>query len=113
MVKVFKRLLQLSFQCFQFKFHRHVFASCSLLAATKQLYEWFSPSVCLSIHVPVTPFSLCSHYHIMQFSGVITNGKSDVSSKGQGQKSEVEVTEVKTQFSHFGTKTPFFIHRWL
>ena len=49
----------------------------------------------------------------MQFTGVITNGKSDVSSKGQGQKSEVEVTKVKTQFSRFGTKTPFFIHRWL
>ena len=50
-----------------------------LLAATKQLYEWFSPSVCLSIRPPVTPFSLCSRYRItMKFSGVITIDRNDV-----------------------------------
>ena len=54
------------------------------LAATKQLYEWFSPSVRPS----VTPFSLCSHHHIIvKFSGVITSDRSDVHAKCQGQRS--------------------------
>ena len=54
-----------------------------ILAATKQLYEWFSPSVCLS----VTPFSLCSLHHIiMKFSGIITTDKSEVHAKGQGHR---------------------------
>ena len=65
------------------------------LAATKQLYDWFSSSVCLSVRpsvrLSVTPFSPCSHHHIiMKFSGVITNDKSDVHAKGQGQRSEVK-----------------------
>ena len=56
------------------------------LAATKQLYEWFSPSVCPSI----TPFWLCSHHRItMKFSGVFTNDRSDVHAKGQDQRSKV------------------------
>ena len=68
-----------------------------------------SPSVCLS----VTPFSLCSsHRIIMKFSGVITIDKSDVHAKGQGQRSKVKVTEVKTQLSHFRTLIPVWIHIW-
>ena len=82
---------------------------CFFLAATKQLYDWFSPSVCLS----VTPFSPCSHHHIiMKFSRVITNGKSDVHAKGQGQRSKVNVTEVNTQLNRFRTVTPVWIHMW-
>ena len=83
----------------------------TFLAATKQLYEWFNPSVRLS----VTPFSLCSHQRIiMKFSGVITNDKSDVHAKGQGQgqRSKVKVTEVKTQFRRFRTVTPVWIDIW-
>ena len=58
------------------------------LAATKQLYEWSFPSVCLSVCPSVTPFSPCSHHHIiMKFSGVVTNDRSDVHAKGQGQRS--------------------------
>ena len=54
--------------------------------------------------MPFTPFSLCSHHGIiMKFSGVITNGRSDVYAKVQGQRSKVKVTEVKTPISHFGT----------
>ena len=88
------------------------------LAATKQLYEWFSPSVCLSVSVcpsvrlSVTPFSLCSHHHIMKFSGVITNDRSGVHAKGQGLRSKAKVTEVKTQLSRFRTVTPVWIHIW-
>ena len=33
------------------------------LAATKQLYDWSSPSVCPSVCLSVTPFSSCSHHH--------------------------------------------------
>ena len=87
------------------------------LAATKQLYDWFSPSVCLSVRpsvcLSVTPFSPCSHHRIiMKFSGVITMVKSDVHAKGQGQRSKVKVTEVNTQLSFFRTLTPVGIHIW-
>ena len=77
------------------------------LAETKQLYEWFCPSVCLSF----TPFSLCSHHGIiMKFSEVIANGRSEVYAKGQGQRSKVKVTEIKTQLIRFRTITPVWFH---
>ena len=65
----------------------NVFSIPMFLAATKQLYEWSSPSVCLSVRPSVrpsvTPFWLCSHHRIiMKFSGVVTNDKSDVHAKG-------------------------------
>ena len=87
------------------------------LAATKQLYDWFSPSVRpsvrLSVRPSVTPFSPCSHHRIiMKFSGVITMVKSDVHAKGQGQRSKVKVTEVNIQLSRFRTLTPVWIHIW-
>ena len=99
-----------------------IFGGCKFpgglfLAATKQLYDWFSPSVCLSVcpsvRLSVTPFSPCSHHHIiMKFSGVITNDKSDVHAKGQGQRSRVKVTEVNTQLNRFRTVTLVWIHIW-
>ena len=68
----------------------------------------FRLSVCLS----VTPFWLCSHHRIiMKFSGVITNDKSKVHAKGQGQRSKVKVTEVTSQLNRFRTVTPVWIHR--
>ena len=82
------------------------------LAATKQLYEWISSSVCLSVRPSVrpsfTPFRLCSHHRIiMKFSGVITNDRSDLHAKGQSQRSMVKVlTEVTTQLNRFQTVTP-------
>ena len=83
------------------------------LAVTKQLYEWSSPSVCLSVRLSVTPFWLSSHHHIvMKFSGVITNDKSDVHKKGQGQRSKVKVTEVNTKLNRFRSVTPVWIHIW-
>ena len=87
------------------------------LAATKQLYEWYFLSVCLSVRLSVclsvTPFWLCSHYCIiMKFSGVIARDLGNVHAKGQGQKSKVKVTEVTTQLSRFWTVTPVWIHIW-
>ena len=68
------------------------------LAATKQLYEGFSPSVCLSVCLSVTPLSPCSpHCTILKFSRVITNHKSDVHAKGQGQRSKVKVTDLRAE----------------
>ena len=90
------------------------FGSKSLfLAATKQLYEWFSPSVRPSVCPSVTPFWLYSHHRIiMKFSGVITSDKSDVHAKEQGQRSKVKITEVTTQLNRFRTVTPVWIHIW-
>ena len=87
------------------------------LAATKQLYKWYFPSVCLSVRLSVcpsvTPFWLCSHHRIiMKFSGVITNDQSKVHAKGQGQRSKVKVTEVTTPLNRFRTLTPVWIHIW-
>ena len=81
----------------------------NFLAATKQLYDWFSPSLRLSVSPSVcpsvTPFSPCSHHRIiMKFSGVNTNDKSDVHAKGQGQRSKVKVTEVNTQLKEYTTR---------
>ena len=83
------------------------------LAATKQLYKWYFPSVCPSVRLSVTPFWLCSHHRIIvQFSGVITNDERKVHAKGQGQRSKVKVTEVTTQLNRFRTVTPVWIHIW-
>ena len=49
----------------------------------------------------------------MKFSGIITIDKSDVHSRGQGQRSKVKVTEVKHKFSRFRTVTQVSIHVWL
>ena len=56
------------------------------LAATKQLYE-------------------CYYW-------VITNDQSEIHAKGQGQKSKVKVTEVKTELNRFRSVTPVWIHPW-
>ena len=75
------------------------------LAATKQLYEWFSPSVCLSVrHTFFAMFPSLHHPEIFRI--FITNHKSDVHAKGQGQRSKVKVTEVTTQLNRFRTVTP-------
>ena len=81
------------------------------LAATKQLYKWYFPSVCPSVRLSVTPFWLCSHHRIiMKLSGVITNDRRKVHAKGQGQRSKVKVTEVMTQLNRFRTVTQVWIH---
>ena len=87
------------------------------LAATKQLYKWYFPSVrlsvCPSVRLFVTPFWLCSHHRIiMKLSEVITNDQRKDHAKGQGQRSKVKVTEVTTQLNRFRTVTPVWIHIW-
>ena len=49
----------------------------------------------------------------MKISGFITNDRSEVHARGQGQRSEVKVTKFKTQLNHFQTVTPVLIHQWL
>ena len=84
------------------------------LAATKQLYEWYFLSVCLSVRLSVCPsHGLCSHHRIiMKFSEVITKDQGNIHAKGQGQRSKVKVTEVTNQLSRFRTVTPVWIHIW-
>ena len=82
------------------------------LAATKQLYQWYFLSVCLCLSVClfVTPFWLCLHHCIITtFSGIITNDRSDVHAKDQGQRSKVKVTEVTTELNRFRTVAPVWI----
>ena len=90
---------------------------CPIVFSCDQAALWMVFSVCLSVCpsvcLSVTPFWLCSHHRIiMKFSGVITNDKSDVHAKGQGQRSKVKVTEVNTQLNRFRTVTPVWIHIW-
>ena len=69
-----------------------------------------------SVRPSVRRFWLCSHHRIiMKFSGVITNNRSDVHAKGQGQRSNFNVTRLKkssilTQIGCFRTATLVWIH---
>ena len=83
-----------------------------LLAATKRLYERFSPSVrpsvCLSVCLSVrhnffTMFPSPYHHEILRS---YNQWPKWCHTKGQGQRSKVKVTEVKTQLSRFRTVTP-------
>ena len=60
-----------------------IFVSCNQAALRTVI------SVCLSVCLSLTPFGQCfSHRIITKFSGVITNDRSDVHAKGQGQRSK-------------------------
>ena len=86
---------------------------CWFLAATKQLYKWYFPSVCPSVRLSVCPSVRPSVTPFwLKFSGVITNDWSKVHAKGQGQRSKVKVTDVTTQLSRFRTVTPVWIQIW-
>ena len=64
-----------------------------------------------SVRPSVTPFSLFSHHRIiMNFSGIITNDRSEAHAKGQGYRSKVKVAEVTNLFSRFRTVTTVWIH---
>ena len=88
-------------------------AHTTFLAATKQLYEWYFLSVCLSVCLSITPFWLCSHHRIIRkFSGIITKVQGNVHAKVKGKRSKVKVTEFTNQLYSFRTVTPVWIHIW-
>ena len=60
------------------------------LAATKQLYEWFSPSVCLSVCPSVCLSHLFDYVPIIvsSWNFIITNDRSEVKVKGQGHRGQ-------------------------
>ena len=84
------------------------------LAATKQLYKWYFPSVCLSVclsvcHTFFTMFPSSYHHEIFRS---YYHGQKWCPCKSQGQRSKVKVTEVNTQLSRFRILTPVWIHIW-
>ena len=79
-----------------------------ILAATKQLYEWISPSIRLSACPSVKPFWQCSsHCIIMEFSGEITINKSDVLAKSHGQRSRSQRSKPNLAVSGLWLKFEF------
>ena len=85
---------------------------CAFLAATKQLYEWFSPSVRpsfrLSIrHTFLTMFPSAYHHEIFWSYYQWQKWRPCKRSR-----SKVKVTEVTTQLNGFLTATPVWIHIW-
>ena len=78
------------------------------LAATKQLYDWFSPSVRLSVrHTFFTMFP--SSYHHEIFRNYFQWQKWRPCKRS---RSKVKVTEVNTQLNPFRTVTLVWIHIW-
>ena len=86
------------------------------LAATKQLYEWFSPSVrpsvCLSVrlsvrHTFLTMFPSSYHHEIFR-----SHYQWQKWRPCKRSRSKVEVTEVTTQLNRFRTVTPVWMHIW-
>ena len=64
--------------------------------------------VCLSVcHTFFTMFPSLYHHEIL---GVITIDRRDVHVKGQGQRSKVKLTEIKTQLRRFRVVAPIWIH---
>ena len=78
------------------------------------------PSVRLSVCLSVCP-AVCPPHHFdyvpiivssWNFSGGITNDRSDAHAKGQGHRSKIKATEVITTLSRFRTVTPVWIRIW-
>ena len=82
--------------------------------STKQLYEWYFLSVCPSVRLSVchTFFTMFPSSYGHEMFRIITNDKSEIHVKGQGQRSKVKVTEVKAPLNRFQTVTPVYIHIW-
>ena len=92
--------------------HINVYENYVFLAATKQLYKWYFPSVRPSVrlsvyHTFLTMFPSSYHHEIFR-----SYDQSKVHAKGQGHRSKVKVTGVTTQLNRFRTVTPVWIHIW-
>ena len=81
-----------------------VYIGQCFLDATKQLYEWFSPSV---RHTSLTMFPSSYHHEIFWSYYLWQRWR-----QYKRSRSWVKVTEVKTQLSRFRTVTPVWIHIW-
>ena len=82
---------------------------------TSMLSSSMNGSVPLSICLSIRPSHLFDYVSIIVSSWnfrVITNDRSAVHAKRQGQRSKVKVTEVNTQLSRFRTVTPVWIQMW-
>ena len=105
------RLIWLPMDCIVWSFFSCDQASLWMVQST-----CLSLSVCLFVSPSVRPsvhLSLCYHHRIIKkFPGVNAINRSDVREKGQGQRSKVNVTGVKTDFSRSQTITPIWIHIW-
>ena len=87
--------------------YSHIF-----LAATKQLYEWYFPSVCPSVRLSVRHTFLTmfpSSYHHEIFRSYYQWQKWCPCKRS---RSKVKVTEVTTQLNRFQTVTPVWINIW-
>ena len=85
---------------------------CCFLAATKQLYDLFSPSVCPSVclsicHTFFTMFPSSYHHEIFRNYYQWQKWRP-----WKRSRSKVKVTEVNTQLNRFRTVTPVWIHIW-
>ena len=93
-----------------FKQHRR--GALLFLAATKQLFEWFSPSVCPS----VCPSHLFDYVPIIvsswNFQKLLPMTEVILMQKVTGHRSKVKVTGVITPLNRFRTVTPLWIHIW-
>ena len=79
------------------------------LSVSVSLSVCLCPSVCLFVCLSVTPFY---YVPIIVSSWVIANDRSDIHARGEGQRSKVKVTEVKTHLSRFRAVTSVWIHIW-
>ena len=69
----------------------------------------FCPSICRSVCL-----SVCLSYPFHYVPVIVSSWNfQGVHARGQGPRSKVKVTEVKTQFSHFRTVTVVWIRIWL
>ena len=83
-----------------------IFFSCDQAALKKVMF--FRPTVRLSL----THFSQCSRIVPSWHFQAYYHWRKWCPYKWSGSEFKVMVTEVKTQFSHFRTVTPIWIHIW-
>ena len=89
------------------------------LTATKQLYEWYVLSVCLSVSLSLCPsvsvcLSVCPS-HLFDYVPIIVSSRhfQELSPRTRvTSMQKVKVTEVTTELNRFRTVTPVWINTW-